>query len=192
MCCLLRRYVEGFEFAAKQINRCRRYLFRSAQISWRTSRLFGNIFWNTFLKVWLLCIWKVSSIGVGNGMEMDSPKSYSAGNFPKSGKWTFWAMSPPKTGQEKNPGRPRPKIRLQNQGLQKCWCGSIKRGIWGGNIEGALKTVNLEKIKSRKCLGRIFLKLHIYFLPYNIVALLTPARFCEAISSLEEKGSSQT
>jgi hypothetical protein len=48
---------------------------------------------------------------------------------------------------------------------------AFKKGFWGGgNIEGTLKTEDLEKILSRAYLGRIFLKLHIKFLLYNIVA----------------------
>jgi hypothetical protein len=69
---------------------------------------------------------------------------------------------------------------------------AFKKGYWGGNIKGALKTVDLEKKSSRTYLGRILLKLHIEFLAYNIVALLTQARICKAILSLEEKASSQT
>jgi hypothetical protein len=69
---------------------------------------------------------------------------------------------------------------------------AYKKGYWGGggDIEGALKTVDLEKILSQTYLGRIFLRLHIFFLPYIIIALLAPARICKAISSLEEKASS--
>jgi hypothetical protein len=62
-------------------------------------------------------------------------------------------------------------------------------GYWGGD---ALIKVDLEKILSLTYLGGIFLKFHIEFLMYDIIALLTPARICEAISSLEEKASSQT
>ncbi len=36
--------------------------------------------------------------------------------------------------------------------------------IGGGNIEGSLKTVDLEKISSRLYLGRTFLKIYIEFL----------------------------
>ena len=38
---------------------------------------------------------------------------------------------------------------------------AFKKGYWGGNIEGALKKVDLEEILSRTYLGRIFLKVHI-------------------------------
>ncbi len=38
---------------------------------------------------------------------------------------------------------------------------AFKKGYWGGDIEGAFKTVDLEKIESRTYLGRIFLKLQI-------------------------------
>ena len=38
---------------------------------------------------------------------------------------------------------------------------AFKKGYLGGNSEGALKKVDLEKILSRTYLGRIFLKLHI-------------------------------
>jgi hypothetical protein len=38
---------------------------------------------------------------------------------------------------------------------------AFKKRYWGGNIEGALKTVDLEKILSQTYLGRIFLKLYI-------------------------------
>ncbi len=37
---------------------------------------------------------------------------------------------------------------------------ACKKGYWGGNIEGTLKKVDLEKILSQTYLGRIFLKLH--------------------------------
>jgi hypothetical protein len=38
---------------------------------------------------------------------------------------------------------------------------AFKKGYWGRNIEGTLKSVDLEKILSRTYSGRIFLKLHI-------------------------------
>jgi hypothetical protein len=39
---------------------------------------------------------------------------------------------------------------------------AFKGGYWGGgDIEGTLKTVDLEKILSQMYLGRIILKLHI-------------------------------
>jgi hypothetical protein len=38
---------------------------------------------------------------------------------------------------------------------------AFKKRYLGGNIEGTLKTVDLEGILSRTYLGRIFLKLHI-------------------------------
>jgi hypothetical protein len=45
----------------------------------------------------------------------------------------------------------------KNQGYVE----AFKKGYWGGNIEGAFKKVDLEKILSRTYLGRIFLKVHI-------------------------------
>jgi hypothetical protein len=68
-------------------------------------------------------------------------------------------MSPPKTrfltsttlerGLEKNPGRPRPKIGLRKSGSAEVLTWKHKKGVLGGDIEGALKTVDLEKIESR-------------------------------------------
>ncbi len=56
-------------------------------------------------------------------------------------------------------GQQRQKVGLQK--FRVTWK-HLKRGIGGGNIEGALKKVNLEKIiLSRTYLGRIFLKFHI-------------------------------
>ncbi len=61
-------------------------------------------------------------------------------------------------GQEKK-GWPRPKIGLQKFRVNDVE--AFKKGYWGGNIEGTLKKVYLEKILSQTYLGRIFLKLHI-------------------------------
>ncbi len=41
------------------------------------------------------------------------------------------------------------------------WRGSIWKGVLGGDIEGSLKTVDLEKIISQMYLGKIFPKLHV-------------------------------
>ncbi len=109
----------------------------------------------------------------------------------KTDFFRFWVMSPwfltyTRAWSRKKSRLTTPKNRTsKNQGDVE----AFKMGYWGGKPQ---INVDLEKILSLTYLGGIFLKFHIKFLMYNIIALLTLARICEAISSLEEKASSRT